>query len=284
MKIGFLTCSKLPSLSPSDQELMACFVRNGYAAKALIWDDSSVDWRAFDALIFRNTWDYFEKESAFMAFLDHLDTLGVTCFNPTHLVRQNIHKFYLKEFERNGIKVVPGIYLNQTSSFNLGDILPDAWQYFVVKPAFSAGAYQTSLFHRSEIQAANDQYRPIAAEKELIIQVFLPEIQSEGEWSFIFIGGVFSHCVRKVPAVNDFRVQSHLGGQYLAETPMPSQLQQAQKVMTLLSETCLYARVDGVFIEGTFFLMELELIEPDLYFEFNTSAYQAFVDAFSKSI
>ena len=42
---------------------------------------------------------------------------------------------------------------------------------------------------------------------------------------------------------------------------------QAAKALSSLPEVPLYARVDGIARDGAFVLMELELIEPNLFFE-----------------
>ena len=148
-----------------------------------------------------------------------------------------------------------------------------------IKPAFSAGSYLTEVFEISEIQAINEKYKSIAAEKELLLQEFMPEIQTLGETSFIFFNKKFSHAVNKKPVDGDFRVQSLFGGKYNLVQPSQELIDKAQKIADTFPENLLYARVDGILIENELYLMEIECIEPDLYFNLSENALERFVSA-----
>ncbi len=37
----------------------------------------------------------------------------------------------------------------------------------------------------------------LVGERDMLVQPFLPEIVSDGEWSLLFFGGEYSHAVRK---------------------------------------------------------------------------------------
>ncbi len=93
MKIGILTCARLPELLESDQKLIPLFAKENISAKAVIWDDESIDWTEFDCLIFRNTWDYYQKEIAFNLWLNKIESLGIKTFNPISIIQKNKHKF-----------------------------------------------------------------------------------------------------------------------------------------------------------------------------------------------
>ncbi|MDR6846229.1 ATP-grasp domain-containing protein [Flavobacterium granuli] len=277
MTIGLLTCEKLPDLTISDQQLIPELAKHNLIAKAVIWNDKTINWSDFDYLIFRNTWDYFEEETEFNLWLDQIEQLGIKTLNPIDIIKQNKHKFYLREMEKQGISILPTIFIDKTENLNLPGITPKHWKKAVLKPAFSAGSYQTSVFDVSNIKKANDDYTKIAQEKELLLQEFIPEIQTLGETSFIFFNKKFSHAVNKKPIDGDFRVQSQFGGKYTLIHPNQKLIEKAQKVVNTFHDKLLYARVDGIVIDGELYLMEIECIEPDLYFDISEGALERFV-------
>lgn len=280
MKIGILTCARLPELLESDQKLIPLFAKENISAKAVVWDDESVDWTEFDCLIFRNTWDYYQKEIAFNLWLDKIESLGIKTLNPISIIQKNKHKFYLKELEKEGISILPTIFLEKNSTSSLQDLIPENWEKIVIKPAFSAGSYLTKLIDRSEIESIQAEFKEHFETKDFLLQEFRPEIKEVGETSLIFFNGKFSHAVNKKPIKDDFRVQIQYGGKYTTIQPNDDLLQQAELVLSKIPEKLLYARVDGIVIDNKLHLMEIELIEPDLYFDLANGARERFVEAF----
>ena len=177
--------------------------------------------------------------------------------NAPALLAWNTRKTYLLELEAAGIPIVP-------SRFGRADdaSLAAAFDHFgaeelVVKPQGSGGSFRTVRVRRGD---------PIEPLDDAIIQPFVPAVSGEGELSFLFIGGTFSHAVRKVAKQGDFRIQPQFGGQFSRFEPEPSQLALAETVIAALPEPSLYARVDLLRVaDGSLALMELEAIEPDLY-------------------
>jgi glutathione synthase/RimK-type ligase-like ATP-grasp enzyme len=279
MTIGLLTCEKLPVLTLEDQKLIPELARHGITAKAVVWDDKTINWTTFDYLIFRNTWDYFEKEIEFNLWLTQIEKLGIKTLNAIEIIQQNKHKFYLKELEKQGIPIIPTLFLDKTNHLNLSEIIPSHWKKAVIKPAFSGGAYLTNVFEISETEAINNQYKSIAKEKELLLQEFVPEIISKGETSIIFFNKKYSHSINKKPADGEFRIQVQFGGKYTSIQPSKALIEKAQKVVNTFQGKLLYARVDGIIIDDELHLMEIECIEPDLYFEYSEGSIQRFVDS-----
>lgn len=284
MNIALLTCDKLPKLNPEDQLLIPELAKHQIQAKAVVWDDPNINWTKFDWLIFRNTWDYFEKESAFNHWLDQIENLGIKTLNPIATIRLNKHKFYLRDLEQQGIATIPTLFIDKTPNLNLSEIIPSHWKKVVIKPAFSGGSYQTTLFNIANTAEINDEYKNIASEKELLVQEFMPEIQEFGETSFIFFNKKLSHCVNKKPTTGDFRVQIQFGGQYTIVEPANEVIQQAQRIINTFDDPLLYARVDGIVINNELHLMEVECIEPDLYFNLSNGSQSRFVAELVKLI
>ncbi|MFM2369074.1 MAG: Cycloserine biosynthesis protein DcsG [Bacteroidota bacterium] len=279
MKIALLTCEKLPDLTPEDQKLIPVLAKHNIEAKAVIWSDKTINWNDFDYLIFRNTWDYFEKETEFTIWLDQIEQSAIKTLNPIEVIKKNIHKFYLREMEKQEISILPTVFIDKTDNLNLAERVAPHWEKAVIKPAFSAGSYLTEVFEKSDIPKINKQYKTIASEKELLLQEFMPQIQTLGETSFIFFNKKFSHCVNKKPAEGDFRVQSQFGGKYNLVQPGQELIEKALKIVHTFQDDLLYARVDGIVIDNDLYLMEIECIEPDLYFNLSKDSLELFVAA-----
>lgn len=280
MTIGILTCEKLPNLLDSDQKLIPLFKAHKFKVKAVIWDNPSVDWSTFDFLIFRNTWDYYEKENAFNKWLEKIEQLRIPTFNSVATIQKNKHKFYLKELQSKGVLVLPTVFLKKNSETDLSEIIPVSWQKIVIKPAFSAGSYLTKLVVQTELDEIKAEFSEHFKTKDFLVQEYRPEIKIAGETSFIFFNGKFSHCVNKKPIENDFRVQFQYGGKYSLIEPTSTLIKQAEAILNHFPEKLMYARVDGIIIKNHLHLMEVELLEPDLYFDLAEGSRERFVNAF----
>lgn len=254
--VAFVTCAELPDLTASDRLPIPLLAEMGIHVQSVIWDSQEIDWHTFDAIILRSVWDYHHRYTEFMAWLDALPNHKV--WNPVEVVRWNANKIYLRDLPN----VVPTVWLDEQA--NLANILQEKnWQRAVIKPTISASAHGTWV--TSPAQAAEHQHQLQNFAVPMMLQPFVPQIETEGEWSLLFFGGKFSHAVLKKPAAGDFRVQDEFGGTIETRTPPAHLIDQAQKIIASVASPLLYVRVDGVNNNGDFQLMELELIEPHLY-------------------
>lgn len=257
MLIALVTWRGLPDLAADDRLLQQALLRRGADARAVVWDDAGVDWRAFDAIVVRSTWDYHKRVDEFRAWLDRMD--GLPLWNPPEVLRRNIHKSYLLDLEAEGVPIVPTILVRR------GEPMPPLpWEDVIVKPAVSATAYGIV---RGAAQPDCD----------VLVQPFVPEIVDDGELSFVFLGKAFSHAVLKRPRGGDFRVQNDFGGSATRVDASPELIAQAERVAATLGERWLYARVDGIVRDGRLLLMELEATEPSLFLD--EAAAERFADA-----
>ncbi|MEO9130065.1 MAG: hypothetical protein ABI240_02530 [Sphingomonas sp.] len=178
-------------------------------------------------------------------------------FNTATLLAWNTRKTYLLELEAKGIPIVPSRFGHADAAAVAASFEAFGVDELVVKPQVSGGSYRTVRLRRGE---------PLEPLDDAIIQPFIPAVSGEGELSFLFIGGTFSHAVRKVAKPGDFRIQPQFGGVFTRFEPAPSQRSLAESVIAALPAPSLYARVDLLRIaDGSLALMELEAIEPDLY-------------------
>ncbi|UOQ73022.1 ATP-grasp domain-containing protein [Hymenobacter cellulosilyticus] len=211
-------------------------------------------------------WDYFDRVDDFYVWLDRMDATGIQLLNPSSIIRWNADKKYLRDMEQAGVQIVPTHWLPKGSEVVIDELFDKLGSdQLVVKPAVSGGAKNTFTLTRLETAERLPQLTELVQHEDFLVQPFQPQIQTEGEWSLIYLGGQFSHCVLKTPKSGDFRVQHYLGGG-IEPREAPAHLRQAaDSIIAQFAQGCLYARVDGVDADGQFLLMELELIEPFLY-------------------
>lgn len=279
--IALLTCQRLPELFETDRTLIPLFQQRGIYAEPAVWSDPAIDWKKYDALVIRNTWDYYTQGDAFINWLKFIRDNNITMLNPAEVVLQNVHKFYLRDFEQQGIRIIPTIFSDHSAPATLDTIKQRGWSKIVIKPAISAGSYETNTYDANVLapRALNE----LLSGNDWLIQPFLPEIV-QGELSMIFFNGEFSHAAIKKPADGEFRVQRQYGGKYQLINPTNDLVEVARKIIAQIPQQLLYARVDGVMINEEFHLMELELIEPDLYFELDETIKTRFVSAVATHI
>jgi hypothetical protein len=277
-RIAFVTFSGAKELVEDDLLAVEPLARLGIEVSAAVWDDPAVDWAAFDALVLRSIWDYWLRAPELMAWLQAMRCRAV--WNPPELARWNADKRYLLELEARGADIIPTRLLARGRAVDLPREL-DAlgWPRAVLKPAVSAGAYRTFALSPPEAGALQSELDSLLETGDVLLQRFQPEISTEGEWSLIFFAGRFSHAVLKRPAEGGFLVQEHLGGTSRAAEPPPELLRQAQAVLELVRGPWLYARVDGLRVDGRLLLMELEMIEPYLFLGTAPGAAGRFAEA-----
>jgi len=273
MNLALGTWEQLPELSPSDRLLAAELTRLGAIVRPAIWSDAAVAWETFDAVVLRSTWDYHRRPDEFGAWLDRLDALRVTVFNDPSIVRWNMDKHYLQRMEPLGVATLPTVWLEPGAAPDVASLLRDrGWERAVVKPAISASGWHTRVVTPDDAAIDLD---PCG----MLVQPFAEEIVREGEWSFVFVEGALQLSVLKTAHESDFRVQSNYGG---SSTPLPAPAtlaEQATEALRRAAPDTLYARVDGIDRDGTFVLMELELIEPELFFTYEPAAATALAKA-----
>ena len=158
------------------------------------------------------------------------------------------------------------------------------WGDVVVKPAISASAYRTWQTEGGVTPEDETRFRAMVMTGEVMVQPRLETLVAEGEWSFVFLGGEFSHAVLKRPAPGDFRVQTNLGGTVSRAEAPPKWVDQARAALAVVQGPWLYARVDGCMLDGQFVLMELEMLEPDLFLNLEPGAPARFADALMRLI
>lgn len=248
----------------------------GATAEEFRWDRLN---RPDAPVLLRHTWDYHKRLAEFRAWLDALAASRATVHNSVELVRWNLDKRYLAELSADGISTPRTVYLADRDP-----VLPTAElrgrlgsERVVIKPSVSATSWRTRLVDLDDREQVVEAIMEAAEGGTAMVQEFLPSIEA-GEWSVVYLGGEFSHAVLKTAKPGEFRVQTDFGGSadLLA---VPAAVRAATDAcIEWLPEAPTLARVDGVVTEAGFVLMELELIEPDLFLRLHPPAAARLVE------
>ena len=280
-RIGFVTSAELRCLTPDDRSVVPVLAERGIEVVPVVWTEPLPG--RLDAFVLRSTWDYHLQLPAFLTWVDAIESSGVPLFNRPPTLRWNVDKKYLLEVEARGVPIVTTRHAARGSSVELAALLRDAgWTEAVVKPSVSGGAFETWRAGTSQADAV--RFARQLETMDCLVQPFVPELISEGEWSLLFFRGVFSHGVVKRPERGDFRVQEEFGGVALTAAPAPAIVDAATRALAAAGQETLYARVDGVVRGGRFEVMELELVEPSLFLGQSPGAAERFAHALVESL
>ncbi len=273
------------SVPDEDVILEAILDELGYTHQFEVWSDLTVDWSVYELLLIKSPWDYFDKYEAFLVWLDKIKTLGITTLNSIDTIRWNSDKRYLQDIHSKGFPIVPTLFLEK------GDLGYEInfFEYFdkdnvIVKPTISGGSKNTLKINRNDWDYKIEDIKKLLESEEFMVQPFVEEIATEGEYSYIYFNGKFSHAVLKSPKPGEFRVQHFFGGEITKIDPSAEQLASMDQLVKAFASETLYARVDGVWVEGIFYLMELELIEPYLFLFVSDSALENYKSAIKEKI
>ncbi len=256
-----------------DRLLREACERRGMIVNRTNWDDPNFDWTTTRFVIFRTTWDYFERFPEFSSWLDRVKK-QTRLINSQSLIYWNLDKKYLLELASKGVRIPPTHYIAKGSSRSLHELVQETtWETLILKPAVSGAARHTYKIDRDMVSEYQEVFEKLITEENMMLQEFQTQIASKGEVSFVLFGGKFSHAILKKAKYGDFRVQDDFGGSVHPYTPTADEIAFAENALAACPELPVYARVD-VFWNNSdeLVLGELELIEPELWFRKSTSA------------
>ncbi len=281
MRVAIATCAELPNLDEDGPLLLEQLRKREVHATAAVWDDPAVLWDSFDAVVLRSTWDYAGKWTSFRRWIDEVGKV-TTLVNPAPVLRWNLDKRYLRHLSEAGVPVVPTQWIESAEA----SFAPQGSQV-VVKPVISAGSKDTQRFLASDRVGIDALVsRILASGRPAMVQPYLRRVDDHGETALMFFRGVFSHAIRKAPLLRVgvgretglFRPEGIDERQASAE-----ELALANRVLDSLPfprHTLAYARVDLVPDDhGSPCVIEVELIEPSLFLQYDPAACERFADA-----
>ena len=275
----------LRNILHDDRLLTEALAAHGHSAQRVDWSDASVDWASFKLAVFRTTWDYFDRFPEFTAWLKRAERL-VPFINDARTVWWNLDKHYLGDLERRGVAIVPSVYHEAASPETLPELVARCgWDEGVLKPCVSGAARHTYRVNAANAAALQETLAPVLAQEAFMYQPFVRDIQIGGERSVMVLDGVATHAVQKVPKAGDFRVQDDHGGTWSPYEPTADEIAFAQRAIAAVDPHPQYGRVDIVRgNDGAIQLMELELIEPELWLRSMPEASARFAAAIAAAV
>lgn len=253
----------------------------GLKVKRLAWDNLSFNWESTKSVLFRSTWDYFDRFEEFSTWLNKVST-KTTLLNSEKIIRWNMDKHYLLDLQKKGIHIIPTVYIEIGSKTTLKKIHKEHnWDHTILKPCISGAARHTYKLDPQNIEQHEAVFQELIHKEAMILQPFQNSIVVKGEVSLIIINGIYTHAVLKKAKKGDFRVQDDWGGTVHTYIPNQKEIEFAENAVKACIEFPVYARVDiTTDNDGHLAIVELELIEPELWFRKNPPAS----DLLAKSI
>lgn len=285
MRIALATAIAAFDLDHDLAPLLNAAGRAGVHAEVLAWDDPCVSWGRFDAVLLRSTWDYTQRLPEFLAWCARVEQCS-RLFNPLPTVRWNTDKHYLGDLAAKGLPVVPSQFIEPGQS--AAATIATQRGEFVLKPCVGAGARDAARFRPEQSEAALLHAQALLERgHSVLLQPFLPGVEGYGETALIHIGGRYTHAIRKGPLLPADGAASQ--ALFAAEDIQPriateAEHAVAEAVLAALPERPLYARVDLLPSAEGPRLLELEMVEPSLFFEASPSAAERLLQVLVDSL
>ncbi|MFT6071341.1 MAG: hypothetical protein ACJAT2_000523 [Bacteriovoracaceae bacterium] len=274
-RIALLTKDNLDNFTCDDELLKEPLEKLGYQMKSISWR-AKEDWSKYEAVVIRSTWDYQDHYEDFLKVLEEISSKTLL-LNDLETVKENSHKSYLKQMRAKGVKIIPTLFHDEIQGLEVDQIckLLKA-EKIIFKPYVGANSDNTFPINLGEPMPPID-----ISSGKFFVQAFVENVLTEGEFSLFFFKGDYSHSILKTPKSGDYRVQEEWGGNIQEVTPESALLETASSIV---DPKQLYCRVDLVRGESGFELMELEMIEPALYFRMNKDSAELFAKNLIKSL
>jgi hypothetical protein len=256
-----------------DELLRTLLEQKGLRVHRIDWTNKEFDWTTTKSILFRAVWDYTERYEEFKTFLNFVST-KTTLINPLATILWNLDKHYLRDLNNRGINIPQTIYIEKGDRITLRE-LHEKYNLTetILKPTMSAGARHTYRLNNNNLVGHETIFQQLITNEAMMLQPFLHSIIDRGEITLVVIGGKYTHAILKRAKAEDFRVQDDFGGTVHSYLPTKKEIAFAEHVVSVCSPIPIYARVDMMFDnDGNLAVSELELIEPELWFRFESAA------------
>lgn len=256
-----------------DQLVLDALKKQGVIATRKSWSDPNFDWSSTTYILFRTTWDYFDRYSEFSMWLKDVSK-KTTLLNSANIINWNIDKHYLTDLKSKGVHICETHFIEQGTVTTLEKLHHElGWQKTVLKPCISGAARHTYKLDTTNFEQHETIFQELISEEAMMLQPFQENIITQGEYSFVVINGLYSHAVLKIAKPGDFRVQDDFGGTVHNHIATKEQISFAENAVKACIEPPMYARVDVIVDnDNKLAISEIELIEPELWFRNNSEA------------
>jgi glutathione synthase/RimK-type ligase-like ATP-grasp enzyme len=278
--VALASCVALPEPDADLSPLVRALRAAGLTTEVLAWDDPDADFGAARLTVLRSTWNYSEQPARFLGWVDRVAERS-TLWNPREVIRWNAHKSYLLDLEARGIPVVPTQLLRRGATTTLADVKRErGWSDVVVKPAVSGGSRATVRVTGEALERGEAHFRALVAREDVLVQPYLASVEGPGERALVWIDGEPTHAVRKAP-----RFLGDAESVSAAVAIEADEADLARRAVASAPGPLLYARVDMARdAGGSPRVMELELIEPSLFFVQSPAALERYVVAVQRRL
>ncbi|MCF6296215.1 MAG: hypothetical protein L3J25_11085 [Flavobacteriaceae bacterium] len=263
-----------------DQFVQGALNKLGLKTLRLSWDDAFFDWSSTKYILFRSTWDYFNRFKEFSKWLSKV-TKQTILLNSEEIIRWNIDKHYLLDLQKQGVHITKTHFIETGTNSTLKELHHSlGWKETVLKPCISGTARHTYKLNENNLEEYEAIFKKLIAKEAMMLQPFQYNIVEKGEISMMVFNGEFTHAVLKKTKQGDFRVQDDFGGSVKVYAPTAEEIIFAENTVKACRELPIYARVD-IFTDNDkqIALSELELIEPELWFRYFPQAAKILASA-----
>lgn len=293
-KIILAMSSETPQGLPGDQAL--CDALRAHDIEPLLrnWDDPGVDWSEGRFTVLRTAANYAQRRDHFLAWARSVPKL----LNSPDVIAWNTDKHYLLEFERLGLPIIPTIWLEPSQGLSKHQVHTrfPAFGDFVVKPTISSAGRDVGLYTSTEaysrMEAIDHAMDLLQAGSGVMVQRYLQEVETQGEISIVYYNGVISHTVQKGAMLHS-AAQSVSEKIDFARKSSQEEWGWGEQVRRVIHKylkdhsahdsQILYDRIDLVPDgQGSFYVMEVSLVEGNLYLDVTSDAVENFADAIAQ--
>lgn len=288
--VTLLTCSDYENPTDTTEYIQNVLLEDRLIAEALqakglrvhrtSWDNPNFDWASTHVAVLRTTWDYFHRAKEFADWLDKVRQ-QTKLINPVETIRWNMDKHYLQDLANAGVNIVPTKFIEIGETQTLEALVAaTGWNKVIIKPAISGAARHTYKMTLEEVPVHEAIFKQLIAKEAMLLQPFMDTVETHGEVSHMVFGGKYSHSVLKRAKSGDFRVQDDHGGTVHPYIATEAEIQFAEMATAKCSPVPAYARVDVMWDNhNQLALVELELIEPELWMRKQPQSAELFADS-----
>lgn len=296
-RVTLATSADMPNLYSDEEGILDALAERDCDPQIKQWDDPDVDWEDAGLVVVRSVSDYATRRDEFLEWSKAVPRI----LNHPDILDWNSDKHYLKVLnEKYGLPVIPTTWLETEDNLTKHRVHSrfPALQNFVIKPAVSSGLRDigryTAVDPASRRAAVTHVMDLLNEGRSVMLQRYQEAIDKHGEITLVFFNGLVSHSVEKKAMLHPSQVTDEAMHETLvqAREATPEEWRWGEQIRAALhayvkermgrDEQFLFNRVDVVPDgEGSFMVMEVGLVDAQLYLDSSPEAMKNFADAIS---